>query len=71
MVGLLSGLFNVTVCVVFPIAIFLIILTRSNNAKTEPSKWYKRYYVRFRWLYLYSHRCILSKPFLHSFFFNG
>lgn len=29
MVGLLSGLFNVTVCVVFPIAIFLIILTRS------------------------------------------
>lgn len=25
MVGLLSGLFNVTVCVVFPIAIFLII----------------------------------------------
>ena len=35
MVGLLSGLFNVTVCVVFPIAIFLIILTRSKNAKTE------------------------------------
>ena len=32
MVGLLSGLFNVTVCVVFPIAIFLIILTRSKNA---------------------------------------
>lgn len=30
MVGLLSGLFNVTVCVVFPIAIFLIILTRSS-----------------------------------------
>lgn len=33
MVGLLSGLFNVTVCVVFPIAIFLIILTRFNQIK--------------------------------------
>ncbi|MFR3255911.1 MAG: hypothetical protein ACLTRS_00950 [Lachnospiraceae bacterium] len=24
----------------------------------------RRYCFRFRWLYLYSHRCILSKPFL-------
>lgn len=29
MVGLLSGLFNVTVCVVFPIAIFLIIFRKN------------------------------------------
>ena len=35
MVGLLSGLFNVTVCVVFPIAIFLIILTRSKMQRQE------------------------------------
>ena len=35
MVGLLSALFNVTVSVVFPIAILLIILIRSKNAKAE------------------------------------
>ena len=35
MVGFLSALFNITVCVVFPITIFLIILIRSKNAKTE------------------------------------
>lgn len=35
MVGLLSALFNITICVAFPITVFLIILIRSKNAKTE------------------------------------